>query len=58
MACSFREGALHTGIVERRIQSSESGNGFVDQGLYLCFIGDVATHGNGLVSRSNKLLSS
>jgi hypothetical protein len=43
-------GSLHAGIVERRIQPPEGGDGLLDHGRYLSLISNIATDANRFVT--------
>src|SRR5208283_5033588 len=55
---SFRDEALHTGVVERRIQTAEGRHRLVDHRLDLRLVGNITAHCDGLVTCGDELFCS
>jgi hypothetical protein len=52
----LRKGALHAGIVERRIQLSETEDGLLDHRCHLSLIRDIATDANRLMAGRDQIV--
>ena len=49
----FHGGNLYAGIVERRVQATESGNGLIDHSCDLGLVGDIAVNRHRLMAGAN-----